>query len=122
MIQVYDVDFDDDGRVFNVFVTWGTPNYDIDPDMRPQVDDDEAQRRQRIRWENRPGTRPGPRDPGLSMSLIRVPCSTDSEIDVSTRNGNVRVFINKTLSTETVYQQDVINRFTETTETTYQHG
>jgi hypothetical protein len=31
----------------------------------------------------------------------------DSEIYLSTRNG---MFINKTLSTETVYQQDVINR------------
>jgi hypothetical protein len=29
----------------------------------------------------------------------------DSEIDLSTRYGKVRVFINKTLSTETTYQQ-----------------
>ncbi len=34
----------------------------------------------------------------------------DSEIYLSTRNGNTRVFINKTSSTETTYQQDVINR------------
>ena len=33
-----------------------------------------------------------------------------SEIDSSIRNGNTRWFINKTLSTETTYQQDVINR------------
>ena len=34
----------------------------------------------------------------------------DSEIVLSTRYGKTRVFINKTLSTETVYQQDLINR------------
>jgi hypothetical protein len=34
----------------------------------------------------------------------------DSEIDLSTRNVKARVFVNKTLSTETAYQQDVINR------------
>jgi hypothetical protein len=32
----------------------------------------------------------------------------DSEIDVSTRHGKTRVFINKTLSTETAYQQGLI--------------
>ena len=32
----------------------------------------------------------------------------DSEIVLSTRYGKTRVFINKTLSTETVYQQDLI--------------
>jgi hypothetical protein len=34
----------------------------------------------------------------------------DSEIVLSTRYGKVMVFINKTLSTETSYQQDLINR------------
>ena len=34
----------------------------------------------------------------------------DSEIVLSTRYGKTRVFINKTLSTETAYQQDLINR------------
>ena len=34
----------------------------------------------------------------------------DSEIVLSTRYGKTRVFINKTLSTETDYQQDLINR------------
>jgi hypothetical protein len=32
----------------------------------------------------------------------------DNEIDLSTRNGKTRVFINKTLSKETSYHQDVI--------------
>ncbi len=34
----------------------------------------------------------------------------DSEIVLSTRYGKDMVFINKTLSTETSYQQDLINR------------
>jgi hypothetical protein len=34
----------------------------------------------------------------------------DSEIVLSTRYGKVMVFISKTLSTETSYQQDLINR------------
>ena len=34
----------------------------------------------------------------------------DSEIVLSTRYGKTRVFISKTLSTETAYQQDLINR------------
>ncbi len=34
----------------------------------------------------------------------------DGEIVLSTRYGKTRVFINKTLSTETDYQQDLINR------------
>jgi hypothetical protein len=34
----------------------------------------------------------------------------DGEIVLSTRYGKTRVFINKTLSTETTYQQDLINR------------
>ncbi len=34
----------------------------------------------------------------------------DSEIVLSTRYGKTRVFINKTLSTETSYQQDLVNR------------
>jgi hypothetical protein len=34
----------------------------------------------------------------------------DSETDLSTTYGEARVFINKTLSTETAYQQDLINR------------
>jgi hypothetical protein len=34
----------------------------------------------------------------------------DSEIVLSTRYGETMVFINKTLSTETSYQQDLINR------------
>jgi hypothetical protein len=33
----------------------------------------------------------------------------DSEIVLSTRYGKARVFINKTSSTETAYQQDLIN-------------
>ncbi len=34
----------------------------------------------------------------------------DSEIVLSTRYGKTMVFVNKTLSTETTYQQDLINR------------
>jgi hypothetical protein len=34
----------------------------------------------------------------------------DSEIVLSTRYGKTMVFINKTLSTETTYQQELINR------------
>ena len=39
----------------------------------------------------------------------------DSEIVLSTRYGKTRVFINKTLSTETAYQQDLINRDLQST-------
>jgi hypothetical protein len=35
----------------------------------------------------------------------------DSEIVLSTRYGKTMVFINKTLSTEAAYQQDLINKF-----------
>ncbi len=41
----------------------------------------------------------------LTLGLL-----VDSEIVLSTRNGKVMVFINKTLSTETSYQKDLINR------------
>jgi hypothetical protein len=41
--------------------------------------------------------------PGLGILV-------DSEIVLSSRYCKTRVFINKTLSTETVYQQDLINR------------
>jgi len=34
----------------------------------------------------------------------------DSEIVLSTSYGKTRVFVNNTLSTETAYQQDLINR------------
>ena len=40
----------------------------------------------------------------------RVGMFVDSEIVLSTSYGKTRVFINKTLSTETAYQQDLINR------------
>ena len=40
----------------------------------------------------------------------RVGLLVDSEIVLSTRYGKTMVFINQTLSTETVYQQDLINR------------
>ena len=43
--------------------------------------------------------------PSLSLGFL-----VDSEIVSSTRYGKVRVFINKILSTETSYQQDLINR------------
>ena len=46
--------------------------------------------------------------PHLSQSGIGL--LVDSEIVSSTRYGKTRVFINKTLSTETVYQQEFINR------------
>jgi hypothetical protein len=42
----------------------------------------------------------------------------DSEIVLSTRHGKVRVFINKTLSTEITDQQDLINTVTDPS---YQH-
>jgi hypothetical protein len=41
----------------------------------------------------------------LTLGLL-----VDSEIVLSSTYGKVRVFINKTLSTETAYQQDLINR------------
>lgn len=44
------------------------------------------------------------------VDRIRVGLLVDSEIVSSTRYGKTRVFINKTLSTETTYQQDLINR------------
>jgi hypothetical protein len=40
----------------------------------------------------------------------RVGILVDSEIVLSTRYGKTRVCINKTLSKETAYQQDLINR------------
>jgi hypothetical protein len=43
-------------------------------------------------------------DAGIMLGLL-----VDSEIDFSTRYGKARGFINKTLSTETAYQQDLIN-------------
>jgi hypothetical protein len=46
----------------------------------------------------------------LSLSLSLFGILVDSEIVLSTRYGKTRVFINKTLSTETAYQQDLINR------------
>jgi hypothetical protein len=44
------------------------------------------------------------------QSLFLVGLLVDSEIVFSTRYGQTMVFINKTLSTETSYQQDLINR------------
>jgi hypothetical protein len=44
------------------------------------------------------------------ISIFILGILVDSEIVLSTRYGKTRVFINKTLSTETVYQQDLINR------------
>ena len=41
---------------------------------------------------------------------LTVGMFVDSEIVLSTSYGKTRVFINKTLSTETAYQQDLINR------------
>ncbi len=45
-----------------------------------------------------------------SGRVYEVGILVDSEIVLSTRYGKTRVFINKTLSTETAYQQDLINR------------
>ena len=44
------------------------------------------------------------------MRVLNLGLLVDSEIVLSTRYGKTRVFINKTLSTETAYQQDLINR------------
>ncbi len=44
-----------------------------------------------------------------STLSLTVGILVDSEIDLSTRYGEARVFINKTLSTETCYRQDLIN-------------
>ena len=41
---------------------------------------------------------------------VGVGILVDSEIVLSTRYGKTRVFINKPISTETTYQQDLINR------------
>jgi hypothetical protein len=45
-----------------------------------------------------------------SSHLSAVGLLVDSEIVFSTRHGKTRVFINKTLSTETAYQQAFISR------------
>ena len=45
-----------------------------------------------------------------SSRILKLGFLVDSEIVLSTRYGKTRVFINKTLSTETAYQQDLINR------------
>jgi hypothetical protein len=44
------------------------------------------------------------------MCHLGIGLLVDSEIVLSTRYGKTMVFINETLSTETVYQQDLINR------------
>ena len=46
----------------------------------------------------------------LWVEYGRVGFLVDSEIVLSTRYGKSRVFINKSLSTETSYQQDLMNR------------
>jgi hypothetical protein len=47
----------------------------------------------------------------ITLILIhRLGILGDSEIVLSNRYGKTMVFINKTLSTETAYQQDLINR------------
>jgi hypothetical protein len=46
----------------------------------------------------------------VEESTCLIGLLVDSEIVLSTRYGKTRVFINKTLSTETSYQQDLINR------------
>ena len=53
---------------------------------------------------------PPPRACTVLASSLALGLLVDIEIDFSTRNGNVRVFINKALSTETGYHLDVINR------------
>ena len=45
-----------------------------------------------------------------SCKMRKIGLFVDSEIVLSTSYGKTRVFINKTLSTETAYQQDLINR------------
>ncbi len=45
----------------------------------------------------------------FTKRLLTIGFLVDSEIVLSTRYGKTMVFINKTLSTETVYQQDLIN-------------
>ena len=54
------------------------------------------------------------------LSFSKIGLLVDSEIVLSTRYGKTMVFINKPLSTETAYQQDLIN--TDSTETSYQQG
>jgi hypothetical protein len=46
----------------------------------------------------------------LVLALLELGLLVDSEIVLSTRYGKTMVFINKTISTETAYQQDLINR------------
>jgi len=46
----------------------------------------------------------------VDVIYLEVRLLVDSDIVLSTRYGKVRVFINKTLSTETAYQQGLINR------------
>jgi hypothetical protein len=53
---------------------------------------------------------PRTRPTSPTVSLVVLGLLVDSEIVLSTRYGKTRVFINKTLSTETAYQQDLINR------------
>ena len=53
----------------------------------------------------------GDREGTVSEALSLLGLLVDSEIVLSTRYGKTMVFINKTLSTETAYQQDLINRY-----------
>ena len=50
------------------------------------------------------------RPPFFYPSRLPLGLFVDSEIVLSTSYGKTRVFINKTLSTETAYQQDLIKR------------
>ena len=45
-----------------------------------------------------------------AVTAVVLGILVDSQIDFSTRNGKAKVFMNKTLSIETTYQKDVINR------------
>jgi hypothetical protein len=47
---------------------------------------------------------------GHRAQWVVIGLLVDSEIVLSTRYGKTMVFINKTFSTETAYQQDLINR------------
>jgi hypothetical protein len=47
---------------------------------------------------------------GVNKTDIIIGLLVDSEIVLSTRYGKTIVFIDKTLSTENAYQQDLINR------------
>ena len=86
-----------ESRAMELESEWGTQEEGMESPIRNKNATED------ITWE------PDPL-PLMASHPPRVGLLVDSEIVLSTRYGKTMVFINKTLSTETAYQQDLINR------------